>query len=116
MSEYSPLEKVRHEKIDELKKEGVEPFPTRAERTHTSTQAIAAFEAAEKAAGEGGTPAEIKVTLAGRIRAMRAMGKITFAHIEDGDGRVQLFFRMNEVGQEGVDFFNRMFDLGDFIQ
>ena len=116
MTEYNSLEKIRLEKIDELIKEGIEPFPTRSERTHTSAQAIAAFEAAEKAAGEGGTPAEVKVTLAGRIRATRAMGKITFAHIEDGDGRIQLFFRMNELGQEGVDFFNKMFDLGDFIQ
>jgi lysyl-tRNA synthetase class 2 len=116
MTEYNSLEKIRLEKIEELIKEGIEPFPTRSERTHTSVQAIAAFEAAEKAAGEGGTPAEVKVTLAGRIRATRAMGKITFAHIEDGGGRIQLFFRMNELGQEGVDFFNKMFDLGDFIQ
>ena len=58
----------------------------------------------------------MKVTLAGRIRATRPMGKITFAHIEDGDGRVQLFFRTNELGQERVDFFDKMFDIGDFIQ
>jgi lysyl-tRNA synthetase, class II len=116
MSEYTSLEKIRLEKIDELVKEGIEPFPSRAERTHTSCQAIAAFETAEKAAPEGQPPAEVKVTLAGRLRATRPMGKITFAHIEDGEGRVQLFFRMNELGQEGVDFFNKMFDLGDFIQ
>jgi lysyl-tRNA synthetase, class II len=116
MTEYSSLEKFRLQKIDELLQEGIDPYPTRAERTHTSAQARAAFEQAEKAAGPGGTPAEVKVTLAGRLRAMRAMGKITFAHIEDGEGRMQLFFRMNELGQEGVDFFNKIFDLGDFIQ
>ena len=116
MTEYTSLEKIRLEKIDTLKKEGIEPFPTRAERTHTSAQAIAAFESAEKAAPESQPPAEVKVTLAGRIRAARPMGKITFAHIEDGDGRIQLFFRMNELGQERVDFFDKMFDLGDFIQ
>ncbi len=116
MAEYSHLEKIRLEKIQELRAEGVEPYPTRAERTHTSLRAIAALEAAEKAAPEGQPPAEVKVTLAGRIRATRPMGKLTFAHIEDGDGRIQLFFRVNEVGQEQIDFFNRMFDLGDFIQ
>ena len=116
MSEYTSLEKIRLEKIDELSKEGIEPFPGRAERTHTSLQAIAAFEAAEKAAPEGKPPEELKGTLAGRIRATRPMGKITFAHIEDGNGRIQLFFRMNELGQERIDFFNRMFDLGDFVQ
>ena len=116
MTEYNSLEKIRLEKIEELIKEGIEPFPTRSERTHTSIQAITAFEDAEKSAPEGQPPAEVKVALAGRIRAARAMGKITFAHIEDGDGPIQLFFRMNELGQEGVDFFNKMFDLGDFIQ
>jgi lysyl-tRNA synthetase class 2 len=56
------------------------------------------------------------VTLAGRIRATRPMGKLTFAHIEDGAGKIQLFFRLNELGQDRVDFFNDRFDLGDFIQ
>jgi len=116
MSEYTSLEKIRLEKIEELVREGIDPFPGRAERTHTSAQAVAAFEAAERAVSAGQPPAEVKVILAGRIRATRPMGKITFAHIEDGEGRVQLFFRMNELGQERVDFFNKMFDLGDFIQ
>ena len=110
MTDYTALEKIRLEKIEELRQEGVEPYPTRAERTHTSAQAIAEFEKGEK---EG---KEVKATLAGRIRATRAMGKITFAHIEDGAGRIQLFLRMNELGQERVDYFSKMFDIGDFIQ
>jgi lysyl-tRNA synthetase class 2 len=116
MNDYTSLEKIRLEKIDQLVQEGIQPFPTRAERTHTSLQAIAAFEAAEKAAPEGQVPAQVNVILAGRIRATRPMGKITFAHIEDGEGKVQLFFRMNDVGQERLDFFDKMFDIGDFIQ
>ena len=102
--------------IDELRAEGIEPFPTRAARTHTSAEAILAFEKAEKAAGESGTQAEVKATLAGRIRATRAMGKVSFAHIEDGAGKIQLFLRINELSPERVDFFNKMFDIGDFIQ
>ncbi len=116
MADYSSLEKIRLEKIDELRAEGIEPFPTRAARTHTSAEAISAFEKAEKAAGESGTQAEVKATLAGRIRAMRAMGKVSFAHIEDGAGKIQLFLRINELSPERVDFFNKMFDIGDFIQ
>jgi lysyl-tRNA synthetase class 2 len=116
MTEYNSLEKIRLAKIDELAREGIESFPTRAERTHTSAQAIAAFETAEKAAPDGQAATEVQVTLAGRIRATRPMGKITFAHIEDGEGRIQLFFRMNDLGQERIDFFDKMFDLGDFIQ
>jgi lysyl-tRNA synthetase class 2 len=115
MPEYSSLEKIRLEKIEALRREGLDPYPTRAERTHSSAEAIAAFEAAEQSAAQGQTP-EIRVTLAGRIRATRPMGKLTFAHIEDGGGRIQLFLRVNEIGQERVDFFNSRFDLGDFIQ
>ena len=44
MTEYTALEKIRLEKIDELRKEGIEPYPTRAERTHTSVEAVAEFE------------------------------------------------------------------------
>src|SRR5574342_347481 len=110
MTEFNPLEKIRLQKLEELRAEGIEAYPTRAKRTHLSADAIAEFEAAEK---EG---REIRVTLAGRIRAARPMGKISFAHIEDGAGKVQLFFRANELTQERVDFFNRLFDIGDFIQ
>src|SRR5215216_2784104 len=110
MTEYNSLEKIRLQKLDELRAEGIDVYPTRAQRTHLSADAIAEFEAAEK---EG---KEIKVTLAGRIRASRPMGKISFAHIEDGVGKIQLFFRANELGKEHVDFFNKMFDIGDFIQ
>lgn len=110
MAEYTSLEKIRLEKIAQLRQEGIEPYPTRAERTHTSRQAIAAFERVEQ---EGG---EVHATLTGRIRAMRPMGKLTFAHIEDGDGRIQLLLRANELGEERVAWFNKMFDLGDFMQ
>jgi lysyl-tRNA synthetase class 2 len=47
---------------------------------------------------------------------MRPMGKLTFAHIEDGHGRAQLFLRANELGLEKLELFNREFDLGDFVQ
>src|SRR5258706_5410784 len=110
MPEYSSLEKVGLQKIEDLRAEGIEPYPTRAQRTHTSAQAIAEFERAEK---DG---KEVKVILAGRIRATRAMGKLSFAHIEDVDGKVQFFFRINELTQARVDFFNKIFDLGDFMQ
>ena len=110
MTEYNSLEKIRLQKLEELRAEGIEAYPTRAQRTHLSSEAVAQFEAAEKDGGE------VKAILAGRIRAMRPMGKVSFAHIEDGAGKIQLFFRLNEVGKENLDFFNRMFDIGDFVQ
>lgn len=112
MTEYTDLERRRLEKLERLHEQGIEPYPPRADRTHTSQEAIRAYEQVE-ASGED---QPVHATLVGRIRAMRPMGKIAFAHIEDGAGRVQLFFRANEVGKEQLDFFNREFDLGDFVQ
>ena len=109
---YSNLEQVRLEKVEQLRAQGIEPFPTRAERSLTSQQAIEAFEASEQVED----PVAVKATVVGRLRSLRPMGKITFAHIEDGYGRIQLFLRANDIGQEQIDLFNRFFDLGDFVQ
>ena len=106
------LEKNRLEKLGRLRREGIEPYPNRAERTHTSQEAIAAFESVET----GEKSKSVTAILAGRLRSMRPMGKITFAHIEDGDGRIQLFFRVNDIDEKQLELFNRDFDLGDFIQ
>jgi lysyl-tRNA synthetase class 2 len=114
--QYSALEQNRLEKLERLRSMGIEPYPSRAERTHSSLEAIRQFEAAEGAMQAGETTEIVRVTLAGRLRAMRPMGKITFAHIEDGDGRIQLFLRQDELGEEQLDLFNREFDLGDFLQ
>ena len=115
MEELNSLEKIRLDKINELKRDGIEPFPHRSQRTHTSDQAVSLLLEAEKQTNSGEL-VEIPVTLAGRIRAMRPMGKLTFAHIEDGEGRIQLFLRVNELGEDKVTFFNNKLDLGDFIQ
>jgi lysyl-tRNA synthetase class 2 len=116
MNELTNLEQNRLEKLERLRLKGVEPYPTQTVRTHTSQQAIHAFEVFEAAAAQGEQVIPVKAALAGRLRSMRPMGKITFAHIEDGKGRIQLFFRANEIGQEQLELFNREFDLGDFVQ
>ena len=48
MTEYNSLEKIRLQKLEELRAEGIDAYPTRARRTHLSTEAIAEFEAAER--------------------------------------------------------------------
>ncbi len=110
--EFNKLEQTRLEKLERLREIGMEPYPNRAERTHTAAEAKAALETAE-AAGDAEAP---RVTVAGRLRAMRPMGKITFAHIEDESGRLQLFFQANTLGKDRLKVFNKLFDLGDFIQ
>ena len=116
MNELTTLETNRLEKLERLRSQGIEPYPTRTTRTHTSQAVSSLLEAAEATAAKGEQVAPIKAALAGRLRSMRPMGKITFAHIEDGEGRIQLFFRADDIGQEQLDLFNREFDLGDFVQ
>ncbi len=109
---FSELEQARLKKLRGMQEQGHEPYPTRAEQTHTSQEAIEAFLRSEAEKGE----APVNVTVAGRIRALRPMGKIAFAHIQDRDGRVQLFFRVNNLGEEKMAELADFFDLGDFIQ
>ena len=112
MAQYTTLEKIRLEKIKALQEAGINPYPHRSERTHTNLEAIQAFEKL----GDNADTEPILATLVGRVRSMRPMGKVTFAHIEDGTSRIQLFFRANDIGVDQVKFFDTKFDLGDFIQ
>ena len=110
--EYTDLEKIRLQKIENMRTRGIEPYPTRAHPTHTLRQALDLF-----AAGEQDPHTEPSVvTLAGRIRSLRAMGKLVFAHIEDGTGKIQLMLRINELGEEKLRQFKEDFDLGDFVE
>ena len=103
------LTQVRLEKLDRLRKQGLDPYPARVNRSHTSSAAVEVFEAASK-------DEEIRVSVAGRLRSIREMGRTAFAHIEDGDGRLQLYLREDEIGADQLDLFFEDFDLGDFIQ
>jgi lysyl-tRNA synthetase class 2 len=108
MTELGDLERQRHLKLQRIRERGVEPYPPRAERTHTTAQALAAFEEAP----EGEAPT---VKVVGRLMSIRVMGRSTFAHIEDGSGRIQIYLRQNVLGEEEYEFFKGDFDIGDFI-
>jgi lysyl-tRNA synthetase class 2 len=113
MREYTELEKIRIAKLEALRAAGLEGYPSRAERTHTSAQALADY--VEAGPAETGV-AHGRYVVAGRIKAIRVMGKSAFVHIEDGDGRLQLYFRINDLGELAYKQFVDGFDLGDFIQ
>jgi lysyl-tRNA synthetase, class II len=108
MAELNELERIRAAKIEALRQAGLAAYPARAQRSHTTAQAMQAFEAQGDSLGA--------VTVVGRLRSMRVMGKTTFTHIEDGQGRLQLYFRLDDLGQERLDAVNSLFDLGDFVQ
>ncbi len=108
MHEFSNLEQQRLAKLEWLREQGVDPYPRRVERTHTIAEAIATYQSAEE-------DQEVQVAVVGRLVSVRVMGKSSFAHIEDGSGRIQLFIRVNEVGEQSYELLKRGYDLGDFV-
>lgn len=116
MREYSELEKIRLQKLVRLRAAGMEPYPARAERSHTSAQALADYAARLAAEPAADThTASGHYVVAGRLRSIRVMGKAAFAHIEDVAGRLQLYLRGDVLGDK-YPLFVEAFDLGDFIQ
>lgn len=115
MRDYTEIEKHRLEKVERLRKRGEEPYPRTSERTHTVSEALTVLKAALKSDAHPNNNG-IVATLCGRLRSIRTMGKLAFAHIEDSTGRIQLMLRANDVGREELQAFEDDFDLGDFVQ
>ena len=82
-------------------------YPDTVKRTHKNAEVLAQFEALN------GT--DTLVSVVGRVRSLRAMGKIAFCHIEDGSGKIQNFFAVEALGEESFKLFKDTVDLGDFI-
>jgi len=106
MEKLSDLERQRRIKLERIRERGIDPYPPRVQRSHTAAEAILEFES-DKPRRE--------ISLAGRLMSIRVMGKSTFAHIEDGSGRIQIYLRQDILGEEAYKFFKRDFDIGDFI-
>ncbi|MBS5928014.1 MAG: lysine--tRNA ligase [Clostridium sp.] len=105
-SQFSEQERLRREKLAELKSEGKDPFDVyKVDRTHTSEQVKSNF---EKLEGK-------EVTVAGRIMSKRGQGKVVFSDIHDRDGKIQLFIKIDEVGEEQLKSY-KTFDLGDMVE
>lgn len=112
----NPVEQDRFEKYTRLIEAGIQPFPPRANRTHTTQQAIDLYEQAEAANPDDVELIDVRVTVAGRVMRQNVKGKIYFGHIEDGTGRVQLMIRINDLGEAFFNLLKQNLDLGDFVQ
>ena len=100
----------RRQKLERIRARGINPYPHRYHRSHTTQQAVALLEQKE----EGSTTDE-EVTVAGRITAIRRMGKGAFADIRDGSGKIQLLFQnIDQYDREDLDLFKDL-DIGDII-
>ncbi|QLY79592.1 lysine--tRNA ligase [Clostridium intestinale] len=104
-AQFNEQERLRRQKLVELQEAGKDPFDVyKVERTHTSVQVKDDFETLE-----GKT-----VTIAGRLMSKRGQGKVVFADIHDRDGKMQLFIKLDAVGEENLKEF-KTYDLGDWI-
>lgn len=114
--DLSDLQEIRRQKTDDLRELGVDPYPTRAERTHTTEAALALFEAEENAeALDSSGHSTETLALVGRIVSYRHMGKTVFAHIRDGHGMLQLYIRKDEVGEDVYQQILKLYDVGDIV-
>ena len=103
--DLNQLMQIRRDKLNKLKEEGKNPFEiTKFNRTHTSKQIMDNYEELE---GKD-------VTVAGRLMAKRIMGKASFCHIQDGDGKIQSYVSINELGEDSYKHFKED-DIGDII-
>ncbi|MEJ2202477.1 MAG: lysine--tRNA ligase [Gemmatimonadota bacterium] len=114
MDDLNQVLRARREKLEALHARGLEPFAYNFDPTSRSRDAVAAFEDAEREerldeAGHGP-----RVRVAGRILSWRSHGKSAFAHVEDAQGTLQLYFRQNVLGEESFTDLG-VLDLGDWL-
>ena len=96
--------RFRKEKLDTLRDRGVNPYPYNYKPTHTSGEILENYDDLEKK----------DVTVAGRIMALRKMGKASFFQIQDMGGRIQVYIKRDEVGEDAYTNFKLM-DIGDVV-
>ncbi len=105
MLDENHLVAIRKEKLEELRKQGKDPFKiTKYEKTHNSEDIKNNFEELE---GED-------VKIAGRMIAKRIMGKASFCHIQDMQGKIQCYVSLNDLGEESYKLF-KTYDIGDIV-
>ena len=104
MEDLNELMQVRHEKLDELRSKGIDPFGQKFERAQYADAILNNFEQFE----------DKQVSLAGRVMSKREHGKASFAHIQDISGRIQFYIRQDDVGEDMYSIFN-ILDIGDLV-
>ncbi len=105
------LQKIKADRLKKLsnfKTAGINPFPSRTGKRQIIGQILEDFDNLAKEKKE--------ISVAGRLRSLRSHGGSTFADLQDASGRLQLYFKKDEIGQKDYDFFTQNFDSGDFVK
>jgi lysyl-tRNA synthetase class 2 len=103
--------KMRLEKLKQIEALGQQAYPTKYDFTHTVTQILAEYSGKT---GEQLEAARVHVRVAGRIMAIRLMGKAGFAHLQQDGQRLQIYVKKDAVGEKGFELY-KLLDLGDHI-
>ena len=104
-SQYNEQEGLRRDKLAELQNAGKDPFDVyKVNRTHTSEGVKVNYDTLE---GK-------EVTIAGRLMSKRGQGKVVFSDVHDKDGKIQLFLKIDKVGEENLKQYKTL-DLGDWV-
>ena len=106
MDNLEEIRKIRIQKLENLKKAGINPYPAKVLRTHTNKEAISGF---KKLANKS-------ITLVGRIRSIREHGGSTFCHIEDSSAQIQIYLKKDIVKEKEYKLFIENIDIGDFVE
>jgi lysyl-tRNA synthetase, class II len=109
MIEDNALIKERIRKLEEIRESGVNPYPYQFDKTHDAKQINDKYDLIEKEA-----IGEEAVSVAGRIMQCRKMGKASFFHIQDETGKIQVYIRQNDVGEDQYALFKKT-DIGDIV-
>jgi lysyl-tRNA synthetase class 2 len=110
MTELHELIRVRLEKLKALRERGVSPYPYRYDATHRSADLLERHAGLETGASVEGE----KVSLAGRLMTVRLHGKSAFAHLQDAAGRIQVYVKLDAVGEAAYETF-KLLEPGDLV-
>lgn len=102
--QLNELMKARRQKMVQLRERGIEPYGENYRSSHRSTDIAADFDSLENR----------EVSLTGRLTGIRIHGKATFADLKDSKGKIQIYFRLDQLGEERYALLD-LFDIGDFI-
>jgi len=98
----------RLEKINELKKQGINPYPAKSNRTHNIAEVLADFANLEDN--------KSSLILSGRVTSKREHGNLTFANLQDGTDKIQVAISKKDIGADNYKIFGKYIDMGDFIE
>ena len=109
-SRLDNINEQRRQKLERIRARGIDPYPHRYQRTHTNEEAVTLLKQNEE-----GSTKEDRVSAAGRVTAIRRMGKSSFLDLRDGSGKIQLLFQnTDQLDEKDQELFKDL-DIGDII-